>query len=153
MSLSLPVSMNPKPLSVSRLMVPSAICPISSKSVLRCYPESTVFRLYSTAKASSYRATRPHSTGFKGPIENCRGQFPYSSRPQRYWTSSSLDHCESKWCENVNIQRIHSLVRRFTRSQRAFETVGDPVEKQQELLEFLRRKASKLQFFNAAPFF
>ena len=44
MSLSLPVSINPKPLSVSRLIVPSAICPIPQK-VSATLPENTVFRL------------------------------------------------------------------------------------------------------------
>ena len=44
MSLSLPVSINPKPLSVSRLMVPSGICPVSSKSVMQRCPKPS-FRL------------------------------------------------------------------------------------------------------------
>ncbi len=45
MSLSLPASINPKPLSVSRLMVPSAIVQFLKKKCAAALPENTAFRL------------------------------------------------------------------------------------------------------------
>ena len=62
MSLSLPVSINPKPLLVSRLMVPSGICPIPQKSVLQRCPK-TLCSGCSTANGPFYRVDWLPSTG------------------------------------------------------------------------------------------
>ncbi len=55
MSLPLPVSMNPKPLSVSRLMVPSAIYFTSQEIALKLSPK-TPCSGFSTAKLELYQA-------------------------------------------------------------------------------------------------